>query len=252
MNDDNPFKAPLARVHDYHESAPATFLPEGRRVPTGNGYQWLLRAWQIFRASPGTWMGITIAFVLLMMVVSAIPILNLAANLLIPVFLGGICIGCRAIDDGEELRFLHLFSGFSQQLGRLLLVGLLYSIAVLLAVAVVGVTAALGAAGTGQPRVGSVALVLLSLGVLVFLLPVLLALWLAPPLVVFHDFSAWQAIKTSVVVSLRNSLPLLVYGLLVLIAAVIASLPLFLGWLVLLPMLYASGYVFYRDVFFAE
>lgn len=251
MNDDNPFKAPLARVHDYHESEPATFLPNGRRVPTGNGYQWLLRAWQIFRASPGTWMGITIAFVLSIMVVSAIPILNLAANLLIPVFVGGICIGCRAIEDGEELRFLHLFSGFSQRLGSLLLVGLLYSVAVLVAVAVIAVTAALGAGG-GQTKVGSVAFILISLLVLLVLLPVLLALWLAPPLVIFHDFSAWRAIRTSISVSLRNSLPFLAYGLLVLIAAVVASLPLFLGWLVLLPMLYASGYVFYRDVFFAE
>jgi uncharacterized membrane protein len=34
------------------------------------------------------------------------------------------------------------------------------------------------------------------------------------------------------------------------LAAVVASLPLFLGWLVLVPVVYASLYAFYRDVFF--
>jgi hypothetical protein len=44
----------------------------------------------------------------------------------------------------------------------------------------------------------------------------------------------------------------MVYGVLVLLLAVCASLPLLLGWLLLLPVIYASLYAAYRDIFFAE
>lgn len=249
----NPFKAPVARVYDHVESVMGSFLPEGRRVPAGNGYQWLLRGWEMFRTAPGTWIGISVAFVVLMMVVSIIPVVNLAVNLLIPVFIGGIAIGCRAIEDGEGIRFDHLFAGFSRQLGGLLLVGLFYLLAILVVVAGFGIVVAVGVAGSGGAE-GAVSLMIVvgAVAMIVVFVTLAMAIWLAPPLVVFHEISAFQAIKTSFVVSLRNFAPFLVYGLLVLLASVVASLPLLLGWLVLLPVLYASLYACYRDLFFAE
>ena len=39
---DNPFRAPTAPVLDYNEASGGSFLPEGRRVAAGRGYQWLL------------------------------------------------------------------------------------------------------------------------------------------------------------------------------------------------------------------
>ena len=48
---------------------------------------------------------------------------------------------------------------------------------------------------------------------MVVFVPLAMAVWLAPPLVVFHDFSAFQALKASFFAALRNSLPFLVYGL---------------------------------------
>ena len=152
--DSNPFRAPVARVHDHIESVMGNFIPEGRRVPTGNGVQWLARGWQIFRSAPGTWVGISIALIVIMMVIGMIPVVNLAVNLLGPVFIGGIIIGCRAIEEGEGLRFAHLFAGFSTRLGGLLLVGLLYLLAVLGAAAIFGIIVAVGAfagAGASEP-----------------------------------------------------------------------------------------------------
>lgn len=249
--DSNPFRAPVARVHDHIESVMGNFIPEGRRVPTGNGYQWLLRGWQMFRSAPGTWVGISVALIAIMMVIGMIPVVNLAVNLVGPVFIGGIIIGCRAIEEGEGLRFAHLFAGFSTRLGGLLLVGLLYLLAVLGAAAIFGIIVAVGAfagAGASEPTLAVIIVAVLVL--MVVFVPLAMAVWLAPPLVVFHDFSAFQALKASFFAALRNSLPFLVYGLCVLLAAIVACLPLFLGWLVLVPVLYASMYAFYRDVFF--
>ena len=196
------------------------------------------------------------AFVALMMVVSIIPVVNLAVNLLIPVFIGGIAIGCRAIEDGGGIRFEHLFAGFSHQLGGLLLVGLLYLLAILVVVAGFGIVVAVGAVGAlgsgGAEGTVSLMIIVGAVVMIVVFVALAMAVWLAPPLVVFHQVSAFQAIKTSFVVSLRNSAPFLVYGLLVLLASIVASLPLLLGWLVLLPVLYASLYACYRDLFFDE
>ena len=246
--DDKPFAAPLARLIERGETVSGSFLAHGRRVPVGNGYQWLLRGWTMFTTAPLVWMGIAVGFMVLTLVVSATLFLTIAVNLLIPVFIGGISIGCRAIEEGQGIRFVHLFAGFSHKLGQLLLVGVLYLLAVTLMATLVGGVVAL--TGAGDPS-----LPLLTLGfftTIVLFVPLAMAFWLSPPLVVWHDFSALQAIRSSFFVTRDNIGPFLLYGGLVMCAAVIASLPLLLGWLVLLPVLYASQYAFYRDVFFAQ
>ncbi len=251
--EENPFKAPAAPVADYREASTGTFVPEGRRLPAGNGYRWLVTGWEMFRTAPATWIGISVAFLALMAVAGVVPILNFAVNLVIPVFAGGIVIGCKAIDDGEGLRFEHLFAGFSRNLGGLLMVGLLFLLAVILVGATFGIVVALGVAGaaitagTFSPMIVVAALVAAAVFV-----PIGMAVWLAPPLVVFHDVTAYQAMKTSFFVAWRNFMPFLVYSLVVLVAAIVASIPIFLGWLVLMPVLYASLYAFYRDAFFTE
>lgn len=249
---DNPFRAPAAHVHDFSEpTLGRDFIPEGRRVPAGNGYQWLREGWEMFRSAPGTWIGITVVFFLLMMVLAMIPLVNMGINLLGPVFIGGILIGCRAIEEGEGLRFSHLFAGFSNHLGGLLLVGLLYLLAVLAIGVVFGIVVAIGAVaggGASEQTIGGI--VLAGIVLVVLLVPLAMAVWLAPPLVIFHDYSAFQALRASFLAALRNWLAFLVYSLLVLLAAIGASVPLLLGWLVLLPVIYASIYAYYRDVFF--
>lgn len=249
-SESNPFKAPVARVYDQIESSAAHFLPQGRRVPAGDGRRWLLRGWELFRTAPGTWIGIAVTLMAIIVVVSLIPFLNIAVNLLTPVFIAGISIGCRAIEDGEGIRYQHLFAGFSRQLGGLLLVGLLYMVAMLISVAGFGIIVAIGtAAGSSSAWP---ALIIASLLLTLVLVPLGVAVWLAPPLVVFHEFSPFQAIKVSFGVSLRNFAPFFFYSLWLVLAAIVASLPLFLGWLLLLPVLYASLYACYRDLFFDE
>ncbi|KFB78532.1 BPSS1780 family membrane protein [Candidatus Accumulibacter cognatus] len=257
--DDNPFRRPSARLYDYSESNFGTFIPEGRLVSAGSGLQWLLRGWEMFRTAPGTWIGIAVAFMAVMLIAGMLPLLNILANLLIPVFIGGISVGCRAIEEGEGIRFEHLFAGFSRQPGGLLMVGLLYLLALLVVAVAVGIIATvtgiaalatIGLDGAGSTAAWAVVVSFLAM-ILVFA-PLAMAVWLAPPLLLFHELSAYQAIKTGVLVALRNFPSFLVYVLLVLVAAVLASLPLLLGWLVLLPVLYASLYAAYRELFFAE
>jgi uncharacterized membrane protein len=48
---------------------------------------------------------------------------------------------------------------------------------------------------------------------------------------------------------MRNVPPFLVYGMLGILFAIVASIPFGLGWLVLLPVYAASMYASYKDIF---
>jgi uncharacterized membrane protein len=87
---------------------------------------------------------------------------------------------------------------------------------------------------------------------LALMLPLLMALWFAPALVAFHDMGPLEAMKQSFAGCLKNLLPFLLYGVILLVAAAIASVPIMLGWLVLGPVLAASVYTAYRDIYLSH
>ena len=84
---------------------------------------------------------------------------------------------------------------------------------------------------------------------LALLLPLLMALWFSPALVYFHNEPPLAALKISFFASLRNWLPFLVYGILMLMLFVVAAIPLMLGFLVVGPIALISIYTSYRAVF---
>ncbi len=250
--DNNPFKAPTARVADAHE-ADGEFVPEGQTVEAGRGTAWLGHGWEMFKAAPGPWIGITVVYFVIAIVLGLIPILGgLAVNLLIPVFIGGIMLGCRALDQGEELTVGHLFAGFSNNFGNLVLVGLIYLVgfvAIMIIAFVIGTVVGIGAAMTGAGKMAILPVLLVALIAMLAILPLAMALWFAPALVLFHGLAPFDAMKASFFACLKNFMPFLVYGIVVVILAILATLPILLGWLVLTPVLFASMYAGYRDMF---
>lgn len=256
--DSNPFKAPDARVADAGVAS-GEFVLEGQRVPAGNGVTWLSQGWQMFKEAPGVWIGITVVFMLIMIIVGVIPLVNLLGGLLAPVLIGGLMLGCKAQEDGEGLRIGHLFAGFSGHAGNLILVGVIYLAGLLgigIVAALMGGGIGFGAAmmGGGQPNPAAmiVPMLLMFLVMLVLMIPLAMAVWYAPALVVLHDVSPFEAMKTSFFVCLKNFVPFLIYGLVVLVLAIVATIPLLLGWLVLMPVMYASIYTSYKDMFIRQ
>jgi uncharacterized membrane protein len=74
-------------------------------------------------------------------------------------------------------------------------------------------------------------------------------MWFAPPLVLFHAQGPVEAMKNSFLGCVKNIPPFLIYSLVVLVFALLASIPLGLGWLVFGPVMVASLYASYRDIF---
>lgn len=253
----NPFAAPRAPVDDPRPVGPGILLDKPRKLESGRGFGWLGEGWALFREAPGTWIGIVLVWTVMGLVVALVPGLNFASTLFNTVLTGGLMFGCHSLAAGRGLAFDHLFEGFRREFGSLVLVGLL-GLAAIAGVVGVGFLGVLGAGALGlsltQEAVdvaGLLVVLLAALVVVSLMIPISMALWFAPALVILHGQPATRAMALSFRGCLRNMLPFLMYGVGMLGLGVLASLPLFLGWLVLGPVLVASLYAAYRDIFVA-
>lgn len=256
-NPSNPYAAPKAAVADETVVNNADYVPGGRSVDAGRGWAWIAAAWDLFKRQPGMWIGIILVLFVIFLLAALIPFVgSLLMTLFGPVFAAGIVVGAKALDEGGTLEFGHLFAGFRSRTGTLIGVGALYLAASLVIMLVVGVMMGVGVAammGGGDPQqIGAMGMtmVLAMLVMFALLLPVIMAVWFAAPLVMFHDNGTVDAMKASFFGCLKNIVPFLVYGVLMFVFAVLASIPIGLGWLVLGPVLAASVYTAYRDVYF--
>ena len=233
------------------------FIPQGRGVPFENGWSWLAAAWSIFKRAAGVWIGMIIVLCLIYIVLGVIPILGAIASLAAgPVFTGGLMLASRTIDQGGEAQFTQLFGGFKHRFGPLVGVGVLYLVgfaAILFIVMVVtggSILTVLNATTPEEIMAAGAGLLLAALIFFALLIPLVMAVWFAPALIVFHDIGSIAAMKASFTGCLRNMLPFLLYGIVWFVASIIASIPLMLGWLVLGPVTAASIYTSYKDIYF--
>lgn len=251
MSEQNPFLVPADSA-----SGGRSFDPNGRTVDAGRPVEWLKRGWALFLKNPGLWLAITVVLVVVAVVLSLVPLLGqLALNFLMPVVGAGLLVGCKSLSEGGELRFDHVFLGFKQSTSPLITVGILYLVGMACIMAVtflVGGGAALTGAVVGNLAGAGMAaggFLLAMLVMLLLMVPLVMAVWFAPALVIFHDLAPLAAMKTSFAVCLKNMLPFLVYGVILLVLCFVAAIPMFLGFLVLLPVLIGAHYASYVDLF---
>lgn len=247
-------------------------VPESRMVGGGRGVSWWVEGWRLFTPNVGTWLLIAFLLVVFGLIAMALErqlpllgqLLSFIAEILWPVLLGGLMLGCRAVDRGNPLLIAHLFAGFSQRTRDLLTVAAIYIGLLLVIFVVIGgmmlaifgveVFAVLSetadAAQTGVAFTSAVIAVLLGcLFFLLLLLPLVMAIWFAPALIMLAGLSPVAAMKASFAGCLRNVVPFLVYGVIGVLLAIVASIPFGLGWFVLLPVMIASIYASYCDIF---
>ncbi len=240
-------------------------IPGGRTVALGRGISWLGEGWAMFKEAPGSWVACFLIFMIIMIVLAIIPVLgNIAGALISPLLIGGMMAGCRALERNDELEVSHLFSGFQEKGGPLFILGLLEFaislVVMLIAAAIIFITVGAMFLGllTGKAPDPSLTLdmqyivsALIVLLVLVALfIPVTMAVWFAPALVMLDDVEPWVALKSSFFACLKNVGAFLLYGIVWIVLGIIATIPLGLGWLVLGPVTIASVYTAYRDIYF--
>jgi len=232
----------------------------GRGTPAGAGWDWVVQGWGLFTRAPLMWILSLIIVFVIAIVMGLVPIIGtLAFQLIQAVFAGGFAAACRSIEKGGDFELEHLFSGFSKRFVPLMLVGLITLlgwVAIVLVFFAFAGFALVAAFMSGDPNsaiaaltASATSLILGGLVVLALMVPLMAAYWFAPALVMLNGMSAGAAMKESLFACMRNLVPFLVYGIVMFIAAIIATIPFGLGFLVWVPVAITSTYAAYRQIF---
>jgi uncharacterized membrane protein len=228
-------------------------------VDSGRGAAWWTESWALFMKNPGMWLVFGVIFFIGSAVLSMVPVLGgLVVAVATQVIVGGWMLSARKLDSGGTLQPADLFLGFKEKLNPLLVLGAMAlgaSIIIMLVAGVMGGGAFIGMAmggaarSTGGMMAGAGMMLLTLLVVMVLGFVFAMAFWYAPALIVFRDVAPVDAVKASWSATLTNVVPLLIYGVIWIVAAVIASIPLMLGWVLLLPLTMLGMYRSYIDLF---
>jgi hypothetical protein len=248
------------------------------RRDAAHGVLWLREAYVMFSAHRLRWLSLLLAYYVVLVLVDALPWVGpIVAPILKPVFAVGFLAAAWSQQRGEPPRLAHLFRGFRADLRALLALGAALVAGVIVAIGATWfvdggrlLEALSGAARFDEMALGDGRVQAAMVFAAVAAIPVVLALWFAPALVVFQDCGARRALATSLAAAVANWRPVVVYALLVffwgaflpgIVAAAIAALlpqstaqgvaviVLFPYVAMFVAILHISDYVSYRDIF---
>jgi uncharacterized membrane protein len=261
MSEHNAYSTPQAdRTLAGDQAGPELTGPHS--VPAERGAAWIFEGFDYFKANPLGWIGALVVLFVISAMVSLIPLGSFAFNIVSPVFTAGLMLGCHQYREGGVFSFNHLFAGFSDNVKQLLLVGaIVLGFSLLIAVVVVAVAAftvvdfsELISGQIPERMFSDPAGMFLPFMTILFIIvalsaPLIMALWFAPALVVLNRLSAVEAMRLSFQGCLINIVPFLFYGIVALVVLFISMIPFGLGLLITAPMMTASIYIGYRDIF---
>ena len=232
---------------------------EVRQVDAKQGWQWIVNGFYIFRQIPLMWILLCTTLLLIAITLSLIPMAGqFIFTLLSPVFLAGLMIGCRALEQGEKLEIAHLLAGFRNTPGPLITIGGIYLVGQVL---ILGLFMLVGGdvlmdllidgKRVDENELKSVSGNMLSASLvgLTLSVPLMMATWFAPLLVIFNGMAAVDAMRLSFVACLKNIIAFQIYGITLVALVILATMPYGLGLFILIPTLFASIYASYRDIF---
>jgi uncharacterized membrane protein len=231
-----------------------------KSCPAGAGVTWISEGWRLFVKAPLMFiLAILVLFVLAFAVNFIIIVGPLAFQILNPVFAAGFVVACYSLERGGEFEIEHLFAGFKMNFASLAIVGVIFLVGWVAIFLVVGMIAGMGvvmAVIGGNPNdvapallASGMALLIGLLVMLALMVPLLMAYWFAPALVMMHGMAPVAAMKASFSGCMRNIIPSLVYGILMMLLAIVAVIPFGLGMLVWVPLAITSTYTSYRAIF---
>lgn len=258
----NPYAPPIDNMPPAAQAGEDGFIEGGRGVDAGRGAAWLTEGWELVKGNVGSWILISFLYLVLAIVLIIIPVVGqLAYAFLIPVFSAGLVLGCRDVSEGRDFGVGALFAGFNHA-GGLLVICLIH-LGQALFLAGLGLVLGVGGAFNTQspfaPPAGNPldpgklqGLAIFMVATVVIGIPVGMATYYAPALVAIRGMAPGAAVKNSFLGASKNVLPFIVYCLLAFLFSIAAILPCGFGFLVLVPVMFASIYVGYRDIFFTD
>ncbi len=236
---------------------------EPLQLEAAHGLHWIKKGYALFMKAPLLWIVLLAICFVAAAGISAVPVVGEPlVSLLMPVVVIGLMAGCSSLEQGDELELMHLFSGFVRHTSHLITLGgiaLVGQYLIFGAMIMVGgsalVSILMSNHATPAPDVIEQAVagagVAVLIGVTLFTV-LMMAMQFAPMLVYFRNIAPTEAMKLSLRAFTRNMGAMFVYGTAFLLLALLASMPMMLGWLILLPMVFTSLYASFCDIFPAQ
>ncbi|MDQ3958780.1 MAG: hypothetical protein M3255_00425 [Pseudomonadota bacterium] len=216
---------------------------EAKSVEPNAVQSWVVRGWQLFVKNPGMWIFLTFIGLVVDVILALFPLRllgSLALAVITPALFSGLLYGAAELDNGRSLNVEDLFRGLTDPVKRM----------PLLKLSVVTVVAAIpGLIGLLMFKGGMFLTLIGSLIVAALSVAVVVALIYACPLVMFAGMDPVEAVRNSIDTCRKNLVPMAVFGGMFLFAAVVAAIPLWLGFLVLLPVTVCAVYASYKDLY---
>jgi hypothetical protein len=239
-------------------------------LPARHGVLWLLGGFTLFRRNPPLLTALTFAYLLLVVIINILPLIGpFLLPMVLPALTAMLGNGCNALEQRRPLTIDELTRGLTEQRIGMIRLGGLHLLGSTLLVLV---SLALGLELNIDPNMdeAKAAELMQKLAIVMGLAsPLLMAFWFAPLLTLWNGVPAAKAVFFSFVASWRKWRAFLAYGLgvavigllapaliLVISSAISGALVNVLALalrmvliFILAPVLIASVYLSYRDVF---
>jgi len=222
---------------------------------------WLISGWKLFKKKPLTWIFMVLIFNIFMIVGNSFLIGRFIVALLLPVLAGGIFIALDKASREESIGLENLFSVFKDKpiLKELLTVGAIGVAVILLTMALQTLTGTEYAVKLDPSKSEGVNIKdsvdvfekVSKGGLFTSLIPWVWswALLFGIPLIAINREAAIPALKHSLLGSLFNFFPLLVFLVMIVLLTIISILPVGLGLLILIPVVFGATYFAFREIY---
>lgn len=246
-------------------------------LPAAAGWRWIVDGFAIFRRNPALYSMLVVCYWLTIVFLNLLPFIGQAvAFMVMPGLAVGLMQAARDLERGQPVGLQTLFRSLMSNPRTLVILGILYLCcqlgALVLSSLIDGGDLArvvLDGKEMDREMIEGGALIAPAMFVMALMTPVVMAWWFAPVLAAWHGQGVGKSLFFSLVACWLNWRAFLVYGAgLVLVAGLapglLAGLLLLLFpevqkfitalltvpmMLVILPVIFASFYVSYRDVF---
>ena len=246
-------------------------------LPAAAGWRWIAAGLAIFRRNPLTFSMLVVTYWFTVIFLNILPLIGaVAASLVIPGLSVGLMQAARNLERSQPIGLQTLYGGLKENTRTLIGLGALYLCCTL---GILGASTLadggdllrymLASSRAERAAVEDADFLLPSLVVMIMLVPLLMAYWFAPVLAAWHRLPLGKSLFFSFVACWINWRPFLAYsiglllfagvipgillGLLLILfpgaASLIAGLVMVPIALIIAPVIFASFYASYRDIF---
>ncbi|WP_426105253.1 BPSS1780 family membrane protein [Massilia sp. TSP1-1-2] len=219
-----------------------------RHVDINRGIEWIAAGFNLFMKKPGELIIAGLVLFIVTFILQKIPLVGSGlATMLGVLATGALMLFCRACEDGQDVLAAAQKAANITPLWMLALIaaGMGVAIAFLGSVLGAAVLVSVFASPLLAMALGAISLLLMML----LSIPVVMALWLAPALVVLKGTAPVDAIRLSFAAAVKNFPAFIIFYVLSWVATFVGSLPLGIGLIFVYPVVLCATYMAYKEIF---